>query len=130
MVWERATISSSRSYCAWAAFGLRLRAQLADGGAKVGSEGLFVEDDKRKEEQSESRVEGGDTVNWDMASASFLTGSMGGLPRFQVGAGLGHGDDSDVGSGVVEAEVELLLLPPRKPMNCAARLRNVLGCAP
>ena len=117
MVWERATIASSFSYWACASFGLRSRTQLADGGAKVGSEGLFVEDDERKEERSESSVEGGETVNWDMAAASFLTGSMGGLPRFRVGAGLGHGDDSGVGSGVVEDEVELLLSPPRKPTN-------------
>ena len=130
MVWERATIASSFSYWACASFGLRSRTQLADGGAKVGSEGLFVEDDERKEERSESSVEGGETVNWDMAAASFLTGSMGGLPRFRVGAGLGHGEDSGVGSGVVEDEVELLLSPPRKPTNCAARWRNDLGRAP
>ena len=104
-----ATISSSRSYCAWASFRFSSRTQLADGGAKVGSEGLFVEDDERKDERSERRSEGGDTVNRSIAAASFLTGSTGGLPRFLIaGAGAGHGDEGGLGSGVVVEDVELL----------------------
>ena len=65
---------------------------MADGGAKVGSEGLFIEDDERKEDRSESSVEGGETVNWDMAAASFLTGSMArwaAFPVFEWELGLG-----------------------------------------
>ena len=82
---------------------------MADGGAKVGSEGLFVEDDERKDDQRECRSEGGDTVNRPMATASFLTGSTGGLPRFLIaGAGLGHGEEGGLGSGVVAEDVELL----------------------
>ena len=82
---------------------------MADGGAKVGSEGLLVEDDERKEEHRERRSDGGDTVKRPMVTVSFLTGSTGGLPRFLIaGAGLGHGDERGVGSGVVEEEVELL----------------------
>ena len=82
---------------------------MADGRAKVGSEGLFVEDDERKEEHRERRSDGGDTVKRPMATASFLTGSTGGLPRFLIaGAGLGHGEEGGLGSGVVAEDVELL----------------------
>ena len=86
-----------------------MRTQLADGGAKVGSQGLLVEDDERKEEQRERKSDGGETVKRPMASASFLTGSTGGLPRFLTeGAGVGHGDEGGLGSGVVVEDVELL----------------------
>ena len=65
-----------------------------------------------------------------IASASRLTGSAGGLPGFlTTGFGLGHGEDSGVGSGVVVEELELLLFP-RKPTNRAARLKKDLGRAP
>ena len=104
---------------------------MADGGAKVGSEGLFVEDDERKEERSERRSDGGETVKRPKATASFLTGSAGGLPRFLTeGAGVGHGDEGGLGSGVVVDDVELLSGWPLKPMNWAALLKKVFGLVP
>ena len=104
---------------------------MADGGAKVGSEGLFVEYDERKDDRRDRRSEGGDTVNRSIAAASFLTGLMGGLPRFLIaGDGAGHGDEGGLGSGVVVEDVELLSGWPLKPMNWAALLKKVFGLAP
>ena len=128
MVCCRWTMLSSISYCFCRSFALRFLTQFAVGGAKVGSSGLGVAEDERTEERSEYMSEGGDTVHRPIASASLLTGSTGGLPGFRTkGFGLGHGEESGVGSEEVALEVELLLSCWRKPTNWAALSRKVLG---